>query len=257
MPVCMAGLGGWPCNNGSVRCTSGDQHTALSLQVLLQRARKRRKWTPDEDEKLTEWVEARGLGTCDWAGFIRAYKEQLAPHRTSVRACCPLLTKLTHRRAAATLSSPVHATAAPGCGACCSHRSNKPSRTPACRRCTLRRVSACPRVPQVDAKDRWRNILKKREQLRERMAALEKAQAEAEQAQAEAEQAEMEAAEAEQQRNEAGRRDALLSVAETELQSVSQGALHCVDSSAGRRSDPSEHVIDGYPPHSYRSRFGH
>ena len=103
----------------------------------------------------------------------------------------------------------------------------------------------------MDAKDRWRNILKKREQLRERMAALEKAQAEAEQAQAEAEQAEAEQAEAEaeQQRTEAERRDALLSVAETELQSVSQGAVRCVALSAGRRSGPSEHVIDGYPPH--------
>ena len=69
----------------------------------------------------------------------------------------------------------------------------------------------------MDAKDRWRNILKKREQLREHMAALQQAQAEAEQAQAEAE----------QQAAEEERRDALLSVAETELQSVSQGALQC------------------------------
>lgn len=93
----------------------------------------------------------------------------------------------------------------------------------------------------MDAKDRWRNILKKREQLRERMAALEKAQAEAEQAQAEAEQAEAEAG-AEQQRTEAERRDALLSVAETELQSVSQGALRCIDVSDGLMSGPSSMV---------------
>ncbi len=66
----------------------GNQHAFQAYRYCLQRARKRRKWTPDEDEKLTEWVEARGLGTCDWAGFIRAYKEQLAPHRTSVRDAC-------------------------------------------------------------------------------------------------------------------------------------------------------------------------
>ena len=59
----------------------------------------------------------------------------------------------------------------------------------------------------MDAKDRWRNILKKREQLREQIAALEQMEEQAEREQSEAE-----------------RRNALLTVAETELQSVSQGA---------------------------------
>ena len=50
---------------------------------------KRLKWTVDEDKKLTEWVEERGLGTCDWAGFIRHHKDQIDPKRTAVSAAHP------------------------------------------------------------------------------------------------------------------------------------------------------------------------
>ena len=73
----------------------GSSHVCKSFErphfscLLLQRARKRQKWTPEEDELLTDWVEKRGLGTCDWAGFTRQYKGQLAPHRTAVRATHP------------------------------------------------------------------------------------------------------------------------------------------------------------------------
>ena len=58
-----------------------------ALQKQKQpRPRPRLKWTVEEDQKLKEWVEERGMGTCDWAGFIRHNKGHIDPKRTAVRA---------------------------------------------------------------------------------------------------------------------------------------------------------------------------